>query len=202
MELFLTISPEEIEEEIQKGRIQRAPGQRLEISIQNKTELFLEEKLLAVVEIDGEKVFWNPAKEKDPRITGNENAGGKSGFRFSPYFHPKGKFLQDVIKLGMIKAIATAHKQINRGYDQDAFKYEDPRLQQLNTFFQIFISENFGDAKTGPRKLIFMFQMADIVLFLMKEDIYYRTRFLKMFNEVPGSWQLTEEEEKNLIKWN
>lgn len=201
MELFLTIPAEEIEEEIQKGRIQRTE-KGLEISIQNKTELFQEEKLLAFVEIEGEKVFWNPAKERDPRITGNENAGGKGGFRFSPYFHPKGKFLQDVVKLGMIKAIATAHKQITGGYDQDAFKYEDPRLQQLNTFFQIFISENFGDANTGPRKLIFMFQMADIILFLMKEDIYYRTRFFKMFNEIPGSWQLTEEEEKNLQKWN
>jgi hypothetical protein len=206
MDLCFTLDEQGLEEEIQAGRVTRDGKGGYDINIEHKTALFLENKLLAFYEKDGELITWNPAKDRDPRIQGNENAGqkpGGGGFRFSPFFHGKGKFFQDVAKTGMVKAIAAAHKQITGGYDKDAYIFEDPRLQKLSGFFRSFIAEYFEDgAENGcPRKLTFMYQLIDIVLFLMKEDIYYRSRFFKMFNELPRAWALDEAEEKNIKIW-
>lgn len=203
MDLRLNLDTEGLEKEILAGRVTLDDNGKVEITLEHKEELFLEGKLYAFAEINGKMVIWNPALDPDPRVKENENAGqkpGENGFRFSPFFHKKGKFFQDVAKTGMVKAIAAAHKQITGGYDKNAYVFEDPRIQKLSTFFRYFIAENFEDgAAVGcDRKLVFMYQLIDIVLFLMKEDIYYRARFFKMFNELPRAWALTQPEENNI----
>lgn len=170
------------------------------IPIEEKHKLMLEGKLLAEVEVDGQAVRWNPATEPDPRVKQNENGGkGTGGFRFSPYFHEKGIYLQKVIKSGIIKSIALAHSQIVGKYDKDAFKFDDPRLQELNGYLRAYLSSNF--AHDAPRKITFMSQIVDIVMFLMKEDIYYRARFLNLFNELP-TFELNQQEFENIERWH
>lgn len=187
-QLLITAEGEDLSELIFSGRVKAL---EYNMSVELKHQLLLEGKMIAIIEVDGQQVRWNPATEPDPRIKGNENGGGrrgKGGFRFSPYFHKKGIFLQDVAKLGMIKAIDTAHRQIVQGYDPEAYVYEDPRLLDLSAFFRYFIAEKFGD---DARKLKFMYQLADIILFLMKEDVYYRARFFSLFKDIPRH-ELTE----------
>jgi hypothetical protein len=127
------MSPEELEGEIQVGRIQRTDT-GYEVTVANRAELFRKGRLIAVVTVDGEPIEWNPALHSDPRIKANENRGEGAGFLFSPYFHKKGLFLQNVIKRGIISTINLTYKQILRFYDKDAFVFEDPRLNKLRLF--------------------------------------------------------------------
>ena len=186
---------------LKSGRI-RATS--FEIPEEEKHRLMLEGKLYASALVDGQEMTWNPALDRDPRTSGNKNAGEKGGFRFSPFFHKKGIDFQSIIKVGIIKAIDTAHSAILGDYDPEAYYYEDPRLQELSGYFRTFIAENFQDgADAGnPRKLVFTGKIFDVVLFLMKEDIYYRARFLKMFAGIPlNCCFLSKNEEENLEKW-
>lgn len=196
MKLLFNVDPQTLKELINEDRIQPT---NFNIPMEEQHKLMLEDKLLAEVEMDGQVVRWNPAKEPDPRVKGNENGGnGKGGFRFSPYYHDKGKFLQDVIKKGIIKAIDLAHSQIVGKYDKDAYVLEDPRLVELNAYLRTYLSQNFEHSM--PRKLKFMTQILDIVMFLMKEDIYYRARFLDMFYHMPR-FEITETESENIQRW-
>jgi hypothetical protein len=52
----------------------------------------------------------------------------------------------------------------------------------------------------APRKLDFMMKIIDVVMFLMKEDVYYRARFLQMFADMPR-FGLTEHELDNIKRW-
>lgn len=194
--IFNNLSPEQMKELITENRIQPT---NFNIPREEQHKLMLEDKLIAEVELDGQVVRWNPAKDPDPRVMGNENGGnGKGGFRFSPYYHDKGKFLQDVIKKGIIKTIDLAHSQIVGKYDKNAFVFEDPRLVELNAYFRSYLSQYFEH--DVPRKITFMSQIVDIVMFLMKEDIYYRARFLDMFRDMPR-FEITENETENIQRW-
>jgi hypothetical protein len=198
------MSPEELEGEIQVGRIQRTDT-GYEVTVANRAELFRKGRLIAVVTVDGEPIEWNPALHSDPRIKANENRGEGAGFLFSPYFHKKGLFLQNVIKRGIISTINLTYKQILRFYDKDAFVFEDPRLNKLRLFCKTYVAFYYGEEArggTGIIKLTFMYQFFDIMLFLMKEDIFYRTRFFEFLNNVPKGWELTEAEIKNLEEFN
>lgn len=196
MKLLFNVDPQTLKELINEDRIQPT---NFNIPIEEQHKLMMEDKLLAEVELDGQVVRWNPAKEPDPRVKGNENGGnGKGGFRFSPYYHDKGKFLQDVVKKGIIKTIDLAHGQIVGKYDKDAYALEDPRLVELNAYMRAYISQNFEHSL--PRKLTFMTQILDIIMFLMKEDIYYRARFIDMFRGMPR-FDITENEAENIQRW-
>lgn len=198
MKLIFNAGPDEILELVNQKRIQPT---NFAIPREEQHKLMLEDKLFAEDIVDGVLVRWNPAKDRDPRIRDNENGGnGKGGFRFSPYYHEKGKFLQDVIKKGILKAISLAHDQIVGKYDPDAFKLEDERLQNLNGYLRAYLSVNFEH--DHPRKITFMSQIVDIVMFLMKEDIYYRARFLDMLKNMPRDYELTTEELENINKWH
>ena len=204
MQLYFRMSPDELEEEIKGGRIQKTET-GYEISIPNRAELFAENKLIALITVDGEPVEWNPALEQDPRIKGNENRGEGAGFLFSPYFHKRGLFFQEVIKKGITKTINLAYNQILRYYDKEAFVFEDPRLKILRSFCKTYVATYYaeeGPGGTGIIKLTFMYQFFDILLFLMKEDIFYRPRFFEFLNNVPRGWDLTEAEIKNLEEFN
>lgn len=196
MKLIFNTGPDEILELVNQKRIQPT---NYNIPREEQHKLMLEDKLIAEDVVDGQTVRWNPAKDRDPRIKENGNGGnGKGGFRFSPYYHEKGKFLQDVIKKGIIKAIDLAHSQIVGKYDKDAFVFEDPRLVELNAYFRSYLSQYFEH--DVPRKITFMSQIVDIVMFLMKEDIYYRARFLDMFRDMPR-FEITENETENIQRW-
>jgi hypothetical protein len=198
------MSPEEIEQEIQAGRIQKTET-GYDITIENKAYLFEKGRLIAVVTVDGQAVEWNPALHSDPRIKGNENRGEGGGFTFSPYFHTKGLFFQNVIKKGITTTINITYNQILRFYDKNAFVFEDPRLKKLQLFCKTYVATYYaeeGPGGTGITKLTFMYQFFDIMLFLMKEDIFYRPRFFEFLNNVPKGWELTDSEIQNLKDWN
>lgn len=198
MKLIFNAGPEEILELVNQKRIQPT---NYNIPREEQHKLMLEDKLIAEDVVDGQVVRWNPAKDRDPRIKGNGNAGnGKGGFRFSPYYHDKGRFLQDVIKKGIIKAIELAHDQIVGKYDPEAYALEDERLVNLNGYYRAYLSGNFEHQ--APRKITFMTQTLDILMFLMKEDIYYRARFLDMLKNMPRDYELTTEEIENINKWH
>lgn len=204
MQLYFNMSAEQLEKEIEAGRIERTET-GYEVSIANRAELFEEKKLIAVVVVDGEPVEWNPALDPDPRIKGNENRGEGAGFLFSPYFHKKGLFFQNVIKKGITKTINLTYNQILRFYDKDAFVFEDPRLKTLRNFCKTYVATYYAEEArggTGIIKLTFMYQFFDIMLFLMKEDIFYRPRFFEFLNNVPRGWDLSEAEIKNLEEFN
>lgn len=167
--------------------------------IQSKQMQLMETGILLFEDtIDGELVRWNPAKERDPRVKGNENAGEHSGFRWSPFYSAAGKYLQEFIKPTIIKTIALIHKQIVGKYDPHAYELSDPRLVEMNTYIRSYISTNFQHSM--PRKLTFMMQIVDIIMHLMKEDVYYRARFLDLFNNMPR-FEITENESNNIQRW-
>ena len=198
MKLVFNVDQDGVIELVTQKRIQPV---NFNIPKEEQHKLMMEDKLFAEDVVDGQVVRWNPAKDRDPRIKENGNGGnGKGGFRFSPYYHEKGKFLQDVIKKGIIKAIELAHDQIVGRYDQDAYELQDERLCELNAYMRAYLSYNFEHQ--APRKITFMSQIVDIVMFLMKEDIYYRARFLDMWKNMPRDYELTQEELENINKWH
>lgn len=185
---------------LQLGRVQAVEG-GYAIPEDQKIPLMMEGYVLFEDTVDGQVLRWNPAVDRDPRIPKNENAGGKTGFRFSPFYHEKGQYLQNVVKKGIIKTIDVIHSQITKGYDVDAYKFDDPRLAELNVYFSYYISNNFCNLeKTNTRKLDFMVKIKDIIMFLMKEDIYYRARFFELFSNLPR-FELNQDEINNIQRW-
>jgi len=127
------------------------------------------------------------------------NNESRNGFIFNPGFHPKGQFFQNVIKKAILAAINFAHSAIVKNYDREAYLYDDSRLRDLNIFLRKYIDANFQDSK--PYKSDFMLKLVDILLFLMKEDVYYRARMIDIFANMPRS-ELTDIEKENIEKWH
>lgn len=71
-----------------------------------------------------------------------------------------------------------AHRGILR-YDSDAFLYEDIRLLTLNN-----ILKNENDTIWKDQTISKSF---DICIFLMKEDIYYRPRWIQILQDICGT---------------
>ena len=155
---------------------------------------------------DGEAFGYNPAKQANPAWKGNNKS--RIGMLYSPYFHVMGIFMQGTIKGAMLKCIDFCHSAILK-YDPEAYVYEDPRLQKIESVVKDAIEElfydelerrSFGD---GTRKIRFMHRAADIGLFLMKEDIYYRYRFISLLQKigtVVGQMEPTLDEKVNFNK--
>lgn len=153
---------------------------------------------------DGSYIGYNPAKQSHPAWTGNNKS--RTGFLFNPYFHPMGKYLQGKLKGSMMKCIDFVHSGLLR-YDSQAFCYDDRRLQQIEATAKESIHELFfdnaeyRDIGDGERKISMMLKVLDIALFLMKEDIAYRWRFimlLQRLGSVTASMQPEGDELTNL----
>lgn len=84
-----------------------------------------------------------------------------------------------------------AHRGILR-YDSDAFLYEDVRLQTLNTILK---SENdtFWQDVTISKVI-------DICIFMMKEDIYYRPRWIRILQDICGTVGSISNGTNNVLK--
>lgn len=131
---------------------------------------------------DGNVRKYNPAKEAVPRNVGNKS---RIGFLYNPYYHPLGKFFQGKVKIAILKCIDFVHASLLR-YDPDAYQFDDPRLLELQKTGTDCINALFeSEVKEDPfRKISFMLKLLDIGLFLMKEDIWYRPRFIELMKQM------------------
>lgn len=157
------------------------------------------EQLQKVIQENGAELsFWNPATERHPAYAEGDNRS-RAGYIFHTD-HPKGKFLQNIIKKAILRAIDFAHSSVTKHYDPEGFVYDDPRLQRLSDVCKGYIADNFQHAH--PYKSDFMHKVVDILLFLMKEDAYYRARFLDLLNQIPNDFELDELERENIEQWH
>lgn len=148
-----------------------------------------EEKTLCCITVDDEGKAWgyNPAKQANPAYKGN--AKSRVGMLYNPYYHPLGKFLQGTIKGSMLKCVDYVHSGLLK-YDSDAYRFDDPRLQAIKQEATAAIHELFFDElerrtrDDGTRKVAFMLKVLDIGLFLMKEDVFYRYRFILLLQRI------------------
>ena len=159
------------------------------------------DELSAIVKAEGANIaFWDRTKDRHPAYPEGNNKS-RVGFLFNPYHHEKGKFFQGVIKKVVLRGIAFAHKWMTQYYDTDMFVYDDPRLNALNDFLQVYMDLHFSDTRTHD----FMPKIVDITMGLMKEDIRYRARFLDLLTQLiklyPNGFPLTETEKENIKKF-
>ena len=175
---------------------------------------------------------YNPSSDPDPRWADNNES--RVGFTYCPYNHPKGRLYQERIKIAMIKGLDVMYALLGGGsghklrerltmkvfgictwyvhrtqreeYHADIYKFDDPRLQFIRRELQECILEEFSHEK---RKCQFMLKALDIVLSLMKEDIYYRPRFLMLMQRIgraytqhPEMFMLTGDEHQYRRDWN
>ena len=157
------------------------------------------ESFIQKVREQGDKAdFWNYEQTSNPKYEGNNKT--RIGFKYNPYHHVKGKFMQGITKTAVKSAINFAHAYILKHYDREAFVYDDARLKKIDEYCKEFININFQNAY--PYKKDFMDKIVNIILFFAKEDIFYTSRWLKMINGLPQGHKLTKEEEENIRKWN
>lgn len=165
-----------------------------------------EEKSLCCIAVDDEGKAWgyNPAKQANPAYKGN--AKSRVGMLYNPYYHPLGKFLQGTIKGSMLKCVDYVHSGLLK-YDSQAYELEDPRLLVIKAEATEAIEELFFDElerrtrSDGTRKISFMLKVLDIGLFLMKEDVFYRFRFIRLLQRIGKAveqMQPTSDEAANL----
>lgn len=170
------------------------------------------EKGVPVQMPSGKVKIWDT--EKQPHPLWHKNNKNRVGFLYHPYNHVKGRFLQLTIKPALLAAIDMAHKGFV-DYDKDAYVYEDPTLFRLNQELTAGIIDLFEDklereswepsGQVGGtlRKQDFLLKVKDICLFLMKEDIYYRPRFIELMRRIApvlDEWEPSEAELKNICK--
>ena len=157
------------------------------------------ETLIQKVREQGDKGdFWNWETGPNPKYEGNNKT--RVGFKYNPYHHIKGKFMQGIIKTAVISAINFAHSQILKHYDREAFVYDDERLKKIDKYCKQYIDTNFQNSY--PYKSDMMQKVVDIILFFAKEDIYYTARWLDMINGLPRGHELTKEEKENIERWH
>jgi hypothetical protein len=133
----------------------------------------------------------------------------RNGFVHNCYTTSLGKFFQNTIKQGMIlPMIRKVHGWAIPKYDQTPYEYDDPRLQNLDRV----IKESFKlhlDDNDAERKQEIGGMAADIVLFLMKEDIFYRMVIFRAIQDIvkdaiknPDLFALTDYEQYLDEKFN
>ena len=142
-----------------------------------------------MVEIDEEGHAWgyNPAKQANPVHAKSNHS--RVGMLYNPYYHVMGKYLQGTIKGSMIKCIDYVHAGLLK-YDPNAYDFGDERLISINRNAKEAIQHLFydsleaNDRGDGERKIQFMLKALDIGLFLMKEDVAYRWRFISLLQTI------------------
>jgi len=126
-----------------------------------------------------------------------DNRTRTNGFTYAANEHPLGELLSGIKAKILIESINAAHRLILKGYDMDAYVYDDPRLKAQNEHFRNYIKTNFQHA---GYKIEFMNKLVDIIMFLRKEDIYY-VRIFDMLETMPR-FGLTDEEQSNIDRWH
>lgn len=121
---------------------------------------------------DGTIRQWDMATEPKPDSIGNDS---RCGFLWNCYHSSMGRFFQNTIKHGITSVLSRIHdKEIPR-YDSQAYTYDDPRLRNLERILKESFARHVTDQDCA-RKQEIINQAIDIVLFMMKEDIFYRGR--------------------------
>lgn len=164
----------------------------------NTGKLNIESFIQKVREGGDKGEFWNWETDMNPKYKNNNKTS--VGFRFNPYYHIKGKFMQGVIKTAVKSAINFAHAQILKHYDRNAFVYDDKRLKKIDEYCKQYIGVNFQNSY--PYKSVMMQKVVDIILFFSKEDIYYCSRWLDLINGMPRGHELTKQEKANIKKYH
>lgn len=136
--------------------------------------------------------MYDAANERRPKYPVGDNSN-RSDFTYGPE-NKKWQTMQRVIKPAMIAIINKMHKWVLTKWDEDAYVYDDCRMQVLDKTAHDFIDRHFDHQN---RKLDFMHKGADICLFFMKEDIFYSSRIFHMLNSMPF-FILTQEEQENI----
>lgn len=141
---------------------------------------------------DGTIKRWDMANEPKPDAVGNQS---RNGFLYNCYTHPMGRFFQNTVKNGILAIIHRIHEKDIKRYDKQAYIYDDPRLRKLDQIIKEAIDEVIAD-KDRERKRGILKDCADICLFMLKEDIFYRPRILQ------ASVKIAEEIIKNKDLFN
>ena len=136
--------------------------------------------------------MYDPVHDRNPVYPIGNNYN-RVGFTHS-LSSVKGKLFQNVMKPAIITLINKMHKWVVGEWDHDAYIYDDPRMQVLDENIHGYIDEFFDQEQ---RKLDFMHKIADIGLFILKEDIYYSARAFDMANKLPF-FVLTTHEQENI----
>ncbi len=147
--------------------------------------------------------FWDPKTEPNPTAKDN-NHSRQQGFKWHQA-SMKGEYFQKILKKTVLGAINLVHAQFKSVYDQDIYTYSDPRLIFLDKWLKTYVAEWCNERGAWDNyKQKFLDKTIDIVLGLMKEDIYYRARILYAINLFikREMFVLTKEEVANLEKWH
>jgi hypothetical protein len=165
----------------------------------NKGKLTKEE-LQSIAKVAGRKVtIWDKATERHINYPEGDNRS-RIGFTYDPK-HPKGNYLNNIIKKGIWKSIEFAHRKLQKRYDKDIFIFDDARLGALHDFLFAFIDQH--GSHSPPRAELYR-KMVDIVLGMMKEDLRYRALGFHCYNECHVAFrkfELTAAEKDNIKRW-
>ena len=134
-----------------------------------------------------------------------DNSSRESGYKYSPIHHSKGKFFQYFIKPMIIGVVNRVHSYFRDKYDEEIFVYTDPRLLFLEKFLKESIEKHVGHDSGGEYKREICSKTVDIVLGIMKEDIYYRSRLFLLLNKLHDldvKFEITDNEKENLVRFS
>lgn len=151
-----------------------------------KGEMSLHETRRIIEDLGANATFWDWELDKNPNYASEDS---KIGFTWNPHHNKKGRFMQHVTKRILIKMCDFAYNSISK-YDKDAYKFSDSRLLQLRKHINDYLNDNL----IVQYKKDFIAKLIDIAFFILKEDVYYRVLALKMINEMPLGFDITEEE--------
>ena len=152
--------------------------------------------LSTIMDHNGKFVIYDQTIDRNPKYPEGDNQTRKE-FTYSPNYHPKGVFFCDWKSKMVIPSINLAHKAILKGYDIDAYVFDDEGLQAQYQHFRNYIKENFRHAQY---KTDFMIKIIEIAFFIIKEDCYYR-RLIDMMETMPR-FGLRDYEKENIAKWH
>lgn len=89
-----------------------------------------------------------------------------------------------------------AHKGILR-YDSEAFIFDDARLQEISKCIKSYTNVHIDNPE-------YLLKVVDIIVFLMKEDIYYRPRWIKILQDIDSTVQIIPPNKNPIVlvlKW-
>ncbi len=132
----------------------------------------------------------------------------RNGFVHNCYTTSLGRFFQETIKKGVISVIRRIHDREIPRYDKTPYTYDDPRLQNLDRVikesFKLHLDDNDAERKQELGTMV-----ADVALFHMKEDIFYRMVLFRLIQDIvkdaiknPDLFALTDYEQYLDEKFN
>jgi hypothetical protein len=129
------------------------------------------------------------------------NNQSRIGFTYDPLRHPKGRYLNKVLKKVIWKSIEFVHRKMYKQYDKDIYIYDDARLCAIQDFLYAYIDHHGSHSQ--PRAELYK-KAVDVVLGLLKEDLRYRALLFHCYNECHIAFkkiELTPAEKYNIKKW-